>query len=163
MTESGSNLEDALQKTKAYLRHLELTGDTFLPKNKPAPLPVPSAEGKNPLISLGNEVIICIKCDVLAKSRKSVVFGAGNPRAEQNPGYKVLEFVFCEQNQKQERRRVMPRGKCYQTKATPVVFTDHRHRSAVGGRATGPCKGCGAPREWGRCHVCSKKQSSKAA
>ena len=27
-------------------------------------------------------MIICIKCDVLAKSRKSVVFGAGNPRAE---------------------------------------------------------------------------------
>ena len=82
MTESGSNLEDALQKTKAYLRHLELTGDTFLPKSKPAPSPSPLAEGKNPLTPLGNEVIICIKCDVLAKSRKSVVFGAGNPRAE---------------------------------------------------------------------------------
>ena len=43
MNESGSNLEDALQKTKAYLRHLELTGDTFLPKSKPAPSPSPLA------------------------------------------------------------------------------------------------------------------------
>jgi hypothetical protein len=45
--------------------------------------------------------------------------------------------------------------------AQPTVFTDYRHRSTIHGRATGPCRGCGAPREWGRCPICSRRSSER--
>lgn len=74
--------QEALQKTKAYFQHLELTGDTFLTQPKAEPAVVPAAVSKAGLAALREEVITCIKCDALAKSRKSVVFGSGNPKAQ---------------------------------------------------------------------------------
>lgn len=67
---------------KAYLRYLELTGETFLLKPKAEPDASPAGVAGTGLTVLREEVITCIKCDALAQSRKSVVFGSGNPHAE---------------------------------------------------------------------------------
>ncbi len=69
------------ETVQSYLRYLELTGETFLVKPKTESAPAQPEGHKTDMTALREEVITCIKCDALAKSRKSVVFGSGNPKA----------------------------------------------------------------------------------
>lgn len=82
MKPPSPSFESVLAKTEAYLRYLEETGEPFMvrPVAKDTAKIFPSH--RTGLLALREEVITCIKCDALVKTRKSVVFGTGNAKAK---------------------------------------------------------------------------------
>jgi len=66
-----------LKKTESYLNHLLARGVRALPAL------AKQSHGKNEALQeLSRTVLPCVLCPELAKSRKSVVFGSGNPDAK---------------------------------------------------------------------------------
>ncbi len=74
-----------IKKTIAYLESLRARGIKNLPGNLPAaeaPVVISAKAGMTELDALRRQVLPCTLCPELAKSRKSVVFGSGNPHAK---------------------------------------------------------------------------------
>jgi DNA polymerase len=78
--------DSALAKTRAYLNYLQESGEELVPA---APVPPPAAPGGPPtggtrddLVRLRNNVLGCVRCSELARTRKTVVFGSGNAAAK---------------------------------------------------------------------------------
>lgn len=76
--------DSALAKTKAYLNYLQESGEDFIPG---APVPAagePSGTSgtRDELIRLRTNVLGCVRCSELARTRKTVVFGSGNAGAK---------------------------------------------------------------------------------
>ncbi|MDD5085388.1 MAG: uracil-DNA glycosylase [Candidatus Omnitrophica bacterium] len=97
----GKKIIELARKTKGYLKRLEEEGVKQIPaagrthlEGSPKPMP-DGAKGLTPrerLIELKNEVEQCVRCEELAKTRHSVVFGAGHAEAKlcfvgEAPGY----------------------------------------------------------------------------
>ncbi len=82
MTNRNSSFSSVIDKTQAYLKYLEQTGETFIPLPRVKTKTESASTKRTELLNLYQEVITCIKCDELAKRRKSVVFGSGNAQAE---------------------------------------------------------------------------------
>jgi uracil-DNA glycosylase len=87
--------QEALKQIEQYFDMLKRSGVDYVsgfstaqavasPKSLDAPLTTPetSQDPKQALLSLRETVVKCVKCQELAGSRKKVVFGSGNARAE---------------------------------------------------------------------------------
>jgi len=73
---------DAIRKTKAYLSYLTENGETLFPRCVSVEGSAKPSSGREQLLDLREEVLPCMKCDELAKTRRHVVFGAGNAKAK---------------------------------------------------------------------------------
>ncbi len=81
-TEEPFSLDQAIQKAKVYLDYLKDSGETFIPRGGPVKEREAPPRAREELLSLRVEVVKCIRCDLLARTRKTVVFGAGNAKAQ---------------------------------------------------------------------------------
>ena len=74
------------------MAYLKAAGETFLVRSEARKHGRSSHPVREELVGLREEVLHCVKCDVLAKARKTVVFGSGSVHAElvfvgEAPGY----------------------------------------------------------------------------
>lgn len=71
----------AVRKTRAYLDLMLQNGEEFLPRPEVAVTQHAMVSQRDELMAFREKVLPCVQCPQLAKMRKHVVFGSGNPHA----------------------------------------------------------------------------------
>jgi DNA polymerase len=77
---SVRELPELVRGMKNYLSHLAEAGEWFAPRLRPVPSPPRGTPGEA-LNGLRAQVLECVLCGELARTRKTVVFGAGSDHA----------------------------------------------------------------------------------
>jgi len=79
--EDQESIGSVIRKTRAYLEYLSGNGEEFIPRAESLKIEEDGKVQRSDLLAFREEVLPCVKCSHLAKTRKHVVFGAGNPHA----------------------------------------------------------------------------------